>query len=155
MIVSKYKEDYIEVDEKWLIHNHVPTERKIHLVKLCFNFPCEEMMDQVLDLLPKTNRFIIENNVKFYNSYFKQTKKKYYVENTLKDEKNFISFLRKNNKILLNLKAISNVMLKYFILELVFEDVLRNVEIIKMDKEDYIERQDMLKEWSGNVIILE
>ncbi|MDY0215224.1 MAG: hypothetical protein RBS24_06925 [Bacilli bacterium] len=104
------------------------------------------MMDQVLDLLPKTNRFIIENNVKFYNSYFKQTKKKYYVENTLKDEKNFISFLRKNNKILLNLKAISNVMLKYFILELVFEDVLRNVEIIKMDKEDYIERQDMLKE---------
>lgn len=155
MIVSNYKEDYIEVNEAWLIDNYYVIERKIHLVKLCFKFPCTEKLDQVLDLLPKTNRFIISDNIKIYNDYFKQTKKKYYVQNTFTDEKRFISFLRKNNKILLDLTQITNVMLKYFIFEVVWEDVLKNVEILKITKEDYDAHYDALKEWNGNVILVE
>lgn len=155
MIVSKYKEDYIEVDEKWLIENNRVLDKKIHLVKLCFKFPCAEQIEQVMDLLPKTNRFIVEDNIKTYNTFFKQTKKKYYVENTFADEKRFISFLRKNNKILLDLSKISNVMLRYFIFEVAWDDLLKNVEILKMTSNDFNERFDSLREWTGNIIVME
>lgn len=155
MIITNHKEDYIEVDERWLIDNHHVTERKVHLVKLCFQYPCVEKLEQVLDLLPKTNRFIVCDNIKIYNDFFKKTRKKYYVENSLTDEARFVSFLRKNNKILLDITKVTNTILRYFIFELTWDDILKNVEIIKMSKEDYAMYGCRLHEWSGNVIVVE
>ena len=94
-------------------------------------------MDQLLYILPRTNRFIIDNNIKFYNDYFKKTKKKYYVENSYNDEVKFISFLRKNNKILLNFTKIASFDLRQVLFYLVREDLLNNIEILKLSKTDF------------------
>lgn len=155
MIISKYKEDYIEVDEMWLKNAENIIYRKIHLVKICFKSPTEDKLEQLLYILPKTNRFIIEDNIKIYNDFFKKTKKKFYVENTHKDEFKFISFLRKNNKILLDFTKIKNFNLTHVLCELVWEDLLNNVEIIKMKKSQFILYSDALASWDGNVILMD
>jgi len=155
MIISKYKEDYIEVDEHWLRINEDVIQKKIHLVKLDFKYPTEEKLDQLLYILPKTNRFIIENNVRFYNDYFKKTKKKFYVENSFKDQKRFISFLRKNNKILLDFTKIDSLSLKHILLELNWEDLLNNIEILKISFVDFELYRSRFSQWDGNIIIME
>ena len=100
MIISYLNKDYIEVDESWLINNPERIEKKIHLVKLCFTSPDEDKIQEILNLLPFTNRFIINNglHVKIYNDFFKKTVKKFYVENSHEDQWKIISFIRKNNK---------------------------------------------------------
>ena len=155
MIISRCKEDYIEVDEQWLRNNEHVFERKVHLVKICFSYPTEEKLDQLLYVLPKTNRFIIDGHIKIYNDYFKKTKKKFYVENTVKDEERFISFLRKNNKILMDLTKIQSFNLRHILFEIVWEDLLSNVEIIKMKRVDYELYREHLLNWDGNLIIVE
>ena len=155
MIISKYKEDYIEVDEYWLMSNENIIQKKIHLVKISFSTPNEEKLDQLLYILPKTNRFIIDNNIKLYNDYFKKTKKKYYVENTFKDQERFISFLRKNNKILIDFTKIESFNLKHVLFELAWEDLLNNIEILKISKVDFELYKSHLSNWDGNVILME
>lgn len=155
MIISKYREDYIEVDEYWLRTNENIIQKKIHLVKISFSSPNEEKLDQLLYILPKTNRFIIDNNIKLYNDYFKKTKKKYYVENTFKDQERFISFLRKNNKILIDFTKIESFNLKHVLFELAWEDLLNNIEILKISKVDFELYKSHLSNWDGNVIIME
>ena len=155
MIISKYKEDYIEVDEYWLRTNENIIQKKIHLVKISFSSPNEEKLDQLLYILPKTNRFIIDNNIKLYNDYFKKTKKKYYVENTFKDQERFISFLRKNNKILIDFTKIESFNLKHVLFELAWEDLLNNIEILKISKVDFELYKSHLSNWDGNVILME
>ena len=155
MIVSKYKEDYIEVDESWLRNNENVIQRKVHLVKICFNTPTEDKLDQLLYILPRTNRFIIDNHIRIYNDFFKKTKKKFYVENTVKDENRFVSFLRKNNKVLLDFTKIKSPNLMYVLYELVWEDLLSNIEIIKMDKTCFELYKDHLTFWDGNIILMD
>ena len=155
MIISKYREDYIEVDEYWLRTNENIIQKKIHLVKISFSSPNEEKLDQLLYILPKTNRFIIDNNIKLYNDYFKKTKKKYYVENTFKDQERFISFLRKNNKILIDFTKIESFNLKHVLFELAWEDLLNNIEILKISKVDFELYKSHLSNWDGNVILME
>lgn len=155
MIVSKYKEDYIEVDESWLRINENVIQKKIHLVKICFRLPTEDKLDQLLYILPRTNRFIIDNNIKFYNDYFKKTKKKYYVENSYNDEAKFISFLRKNNKILLNFTKITSFDLRQVLFYLVREDLLNNIEILKLSKTDFELYKEHFETWDGNIIVME
>ena len=155
MIVSKYKEDYIEVDELWLRNNENIIQKKVHLVKMNFRMPTEEKLDQLLYILPRTNRFIIDNNIKLYNDYFKKTKKKFYVENTFKDQERFISFLRKNNKILIDFTKIESFNLKHVLFELAWEDLLNNIEILKISKCDFELYKNHLTNWDGNVIVME
>lgn len=155
MIVSKYKEDYIEVDEHWLRVNEDVIQKKIHLVKLQFKYPTEEKLDQLLYILPRTNRFIIENNIRVYNDYFKNTKKKFYVENSFKDQERFISFLRKNNKILLDFTKITSTHLKHILLESNWEDLLSNIEILKISYTDFKLYESHFSQWDGNIIIME
>lgn len=155
MIISSCKEDYIEVDEHWLRTNEIIIQKKIHLVKISFSSPNEEKLDQLLYILPKTNRFIIDNNIKLYNDYFKKTKKKFYVENTFKDQERFISFLRKNNKILIDFTKIESFNLKHVLFELAWEDLLNNIEILKISKVDFELYKSHLSNWDGNVILME
>jgi hypothetical protein len=154
MIISYHREDYIEVDELWLRANENVIQKKIHLVKICFVKPTEDKLDQLLYILPKTNRFIIDSNVKIYNDYFKKTKKKFYVENTYKDEAKFVSFLRKNNKILIDFTKFTSSNLKYVLYELIWEDLLSNIEIIKMDKISFELYKEHLMNWDGNIILM-
>ena len=79
MKLTKYGSDYVIIDE----HNikDIQTTEKIHLIKLKFRNLSKYLMDEIFNLFPKTNRFIISDNIRFYNSIFKTTNKKYYVEN--------------------------------------------------------------------------
>ena len=92
----------------------------------------------------------LRSYVKFYNSHLKYVGKKYYVQNLSGD--NFISFVRKNNKILADLTRMTNAESR-FILENYLEDLLRNTEIIIIDENDLSTYSSLLKNWPGNVII--
>lgn len=95
-----------------------------------FRSPTEEHIEKVLRKFPNTNRFIIEDNVRFYNSVLRN-RKKYYIENT--PGTGLISFFKKNNKVLLNMSRLSTLD-KEFVLANI-QDVLRNCEVIRVDKE--------------------
>ena len=41
--------------------------------------PTSELVNQVLYLFPKTNRFVIDDNIREYNSILRKTEKKYTV----------------------------------------------------------------------------
>jgi hypothetical protein len=99
MKITRIGKDYITINEQ-----NVPTtdERrndKIHLIKLNFEEPTKEKILFVVDTFQKTNRYVISNNIRVYNDVLKHTGKKYYIEN--RTGVNLISYLRKNNKILL------------------------------------------------------
>lgn len=156
MIISYLNKDYIEVDESWLINNPERIEKKIHLVKLCFTSPDEDKIQEILNLLPFTNRFIINNglHVKIYNDFFKKTVKKFYVENSHEDQWKIISFIRKNNKILLNFENFENEIIKRVFVNELFFDILKNVEIIKIKNTTFQMIQHKLEKWNGNVILV-
>jgi hypothetical protein len=65
-----------------------------------------------------------------------------------------ISFFRKNNKILLNLLNLSKEERDFFLMEGIFEDVLKNIEVIAMNKKIYDEKLEVLDKWKGNCIIV-
>ena len=123
--------------------------KKVHLIRLDFENPTEDKIDDVLANFPETNRFIVDENIKFYNSYLKNTSKKYYVKN--RKGTNLISFFRKNNKILMDFVILSDEEFDFAIASL--QDLLRNVEVILLKKETFRSYEDVLKFWKGNVII--
>lgn len=143
--------DIIKITEADFENNEVVnTQDKIHLIKLAFETPTEEKMDWVLKTYPNTKRFVVENDIKFYNDILKQTDKKYYVENS--NHTSLITFFRKNNKILLNfLKLLKEE--KDFILNYLLSDILRNVEIIMIDEDNFNKFYSHFKNWKGNIII--
>jgi hypothetical protein len=123
---------------------------KFHVIKFNFEEPTKEKVEDVLKYFDNTNRFIIADNIKFYNGHLKYVGKKYYVQNT--SGNNFISFVRKNNKILADLTTMTNAESR-FILENYLEDLLRNCEIIIIDENDMAAYSSLLKSWPGNVIV--
>ena len=66
-----------------------------------------------------------------------------------------LSFFRKNNKILLNFMNLSKEERDFFLMEGIFDDVLRNTEVIAISKKIYDEKIEVLDKWKGNVIIAE
>jgi hypothetical protein len=107
-----------------------------------FEFPTERKIKKVFEMYSDTNRFIITaNNIKLYNDIFKQTKKKFYVENT--EDNILITFLRRNNKILLNFNNI-RYSIKIVLLQNLLLDILRNVEVIRLNKEDFEKYKDKI-----------
>jgi hypothetical protein len=152
MRITAIGSDYISVNEENYSSNAYQSIPRVHLIKFDFAMPTYDLVNQVLQLFPKTNRFVIEDNIREYNSILRRTEKKYYVMN--KKNSDIISFFRKNNKILLNLMNMSKEEQDFFLMEGVFEDVLRNTEVIAVDKKIYDEKMEVLDKWKGNVIII-
>ena len=144
--------DYIAITEDNLKNDKLLSLPRVHLIKLMFFNPTEEKIKTVLSLYPRTNRFVIEDNIRIYNSTLKRTNKKYYVMNM--PGVGFISFFRKNNKVLLNIENLS-VFEKQFVLKVCLEDVLKNIEVIQLNREDFEETQEKFERWNGNCIINE
>lgn len=103
----------------------------MHLIKLDFSHPTKEKVKTVINHFPHTNRYVVSNNIKFYN-YMLKNNKKYYVENEKGDS--LVSFFKKNNKILLNMNNLTNVELQFIMNDI--HDVLNNVEVIFIGKKD-------------------
>jgi hypothetical protein len=145
--------DVIRIDESNLesykkeVRNN---SKKFHVIKLDFEDPTADKIEDVVNSFVNTNRFVIANNIKFYNGELKNVGKKYYIQNS--SGENFISFVRKNNKILVDLTRMTQAE-KTFFIENYFEDILRNTEIICIDDNDLGTVSDALKSWQGNVII--
>lgn len=153
MIKTVVGKDYIEIDEKNWDSEEFLQIRKIHIIKMNFLNPTAVKINNVISKYPNTNRFVVDNNIKIYNSVLKNTIKKYYVENTKNDSNNIISFFRRNNKILFNFNNLSNIVKKIYLDNILFYDILNNVEVIKMNKEIFQSKLEILKKWNGNVII--
>lgn len=152
MRITAIGSDYIKVNEENYSSKAYLKIPRVHLIKFDFAMPTYELVNQVLRLYPKTNRFVIEDNIREYNSILRRTEKKYYVMN--KNDSDIISFFRKNNKILLNLMNMSKEERDFFLMEGIFEDVLRNTEVIAVNKQIYDEKMEILDKWKGNVIII-
>jgi len=148
MRLTKLGTDYICVSED-NVTEFISLPR-VHLIKMKFFNPTVEKINKVLDAYPKTRRFVIEDNIRVYNQVLKRTNKKFYVENT--KGTGFISFFRKNNKVLLNILKLSPFE-KQFALSVCLEDILRNIEVIQLEMEDFEEYKEIFEKWSGNVII--
>jgi len=143
--------DYITIDEESINDKRLQKIPRVHLIKLAFERPTDSKVRKVLDLFPKTNRYVIDDNIKLYNNILKYTNKKYYVENSVYSSA--ITFFKKNNKVLVNFGNFSDVDKKYLLDISVFEDVLKNTEVIIIDQENYEKFKSVLEKWSGNVII--
>lgn len=107
-------------------------------------------MDEVLHMFFSTYRFIIEDNVRFYNYYFKEAQKKYYVENP-KNTK-LLTYARRNNKLCWNFSSLSDTEMKWALENL--QDILANVEVAKATYPFYISNKEILDNWSGDLILL-
>lgn len=149
MRVTNFGSDYIRIDEDNIEDDLLLSIPRVHLIKLDFMKPTEAKVRKVLDLYPKTNRFVIETNIKTYNYILRGTNKKYYVENAVGSK--IITFFKKNNKVLVNFNNLSSGE-KTFLSEC-FDDVLRNTEVIIIDQNTFNEKKEQLDRWSGNVII--
>lgn len=153
MKITRINSDVVCLDEKNFNNEIFQSIPKIHLIKLNFRNPTVDRIKKVMELYPKTNRFIIEDHIREYNSILKRTSKKYYVMNN--ENSNMISFFRKNNKILFNFGKLNLMEYNYFTDEKVFVDILKNTEVIAIDKSGFDIRIDFLEMWKGNCILLE
>jgi len=124
---------------------------RVHLIKLGFFDPTESKVRQVIRNFPKTNRFVIEDNIRIYNFILRSTSKKYYVSNP--EGSDIISFFRKNNKVLVNFHTIDDYEKAFLLSDKVFQDVLKNTEVIHIDKNIFDEKMEVLENWRGNVIV--
>jgi hypothetical protein len=149
--ITKPEVDMIVVNEKNI--NQYQGDTKFHLIKMSFRDPNEKKIMKVLTNSPHTNRYIISDNIRTYNNILKNTSKKYYVQNV--DGNNIITFLRKNNKILLSLPVLLSEVKNFITNDYIFQDLLRNIEVILMSNNDFHVLEPMLKEWEGNVIVVD
>lgn len=144
---------YLEIDEDFLKLITEPIDEKIHLIKLNFKEPSQKLILKTFSMFPKTQRYIISDNIKIYNDVFKNTMKKYYVENGHL-ENNIISFFKRNNKVCLNFTKILNKKVKQFLLDEMLEDILKNLEVIKISESMLKQYYTRLEYWPGNIIII-
>lgn len=153
MRITNVGTDYISLNEDNYGDTKFQNIVRVHLIKLDFDTPTKNLINKVLYLFPKTNRFVIEDNIREYNAILKRTAKKYYVMNKVGVD--IISFFRKNNKILLNFNNLSEEEQDFFLMDGIFDDVLRNTEVIAINKDMHDMKMEVLDKWKGNVIISE
>ena len=151
MKFTKTGTDFITISEDNLKDNNLLSISKIHIIKLDFNEPTREKVNEVMMLYPKTNRYVISRFIRIYNSILKNTAKKYYVENNITDS--FISFMRKNNKILFNINKLNDHDRKFVLSDNIIIDLLKNVEVVQLRQEHFDMFEHIFINWNGNVII--
>ena len=66
-----------------------------------------------------------------------------------------ITFFRKNNKVLLNFLNLRIQERDFLLMDIVFKDLLRNIEVLYIDNNIYVDKKEMLDLWNGNVIMSE
>jgi len=98
MKITKIGADVITVDES---NYENFCSDKIHIIKLDFKYPTKEKVFEIFKNYKKTNRFIIHNNIRFYNYTLRDISKKYYIMNVTGDP--MITFFKRNNKVVLNI----------------------------------------------------
>lgn len=153
MKITVINEDFVTITEQNITDLTENPEKKIHLIKLNFNEPTKEKVLSVINTFTKTNRYVISNNIKIYNDILKTTGKKYYIEN--EKNTNLISYLRKNNKILLNFNNLRQNELDLLLDEKILLDMLRNVEVIMIQASIYEKYCTIFNSWDGNIILTE
>ena len=151
MKLTEYGSDFIVMDESNLDNEEFDNMEKIHLIKIAFQEPTEDKVYRLLDRFKSTNRFVVEDNIKFYNDLLKNTNRKYYVENT--SQSKLISFFRKNNKVLLNTTRLAPLEVDFVYYNL--KDILKNIEVIMTDETFYNnENSELFANWKGNLILV-
>lgn len=151
MKLTQIGSDYIKINEDNMYDEKLLSIPRVHLIKLDFFNPNEEKIRKVIRNFPKTNRYVIEDNIRIYNFILRGTSKKYYVSNS--GGADVISFFRKNNKVLVNFFKLTEFEKVFLLSDKVFEDVLRNTEVIQIDKDIFDEKMEILENWRGNVIV--
>lgn len=151
MKLTKIGIDYVTINENFLKNEDVSKYSKIHIINLEFVSPTREKVEAVLNLFNKTNRYVISDNIRFYNDILKYTTKKYYVMNNAGNP--LITFLRKNNKVLLNVSNLNDTEINMIMQKNIIEDILRNIEVIMLKRKIYNVINEALENWNGNVII--
>lgn len=151
MKLTRPGKDVVKITEEDYFNNEIlNTDDKVHLIKFGFQEPTEDKVKWVLQNYQSTNRFIIDKDIKYYNDILKTTAKKYYIENS--PNTGLISFMRKNNKCLLNFLNLLKEE-KDFLLKFLLFDILKNVEIVLLDEENIRNYYEEFKKWSGNIIV--
>ena len=151
MKITKVGSDFITISETNIADQSLLEIPRIHLIKLAFKTPSFEKVDYVLKTFRSTNRFVIDNNIKFYNDILRNTNKKYYISNTEEDK--LITFFKRNNKVLLDTTRL-NPLEKAFVFSVALEDVLANTEVIIVSQKYYKENPGPYNNWSGNLILV-
>ncbi len=152
MKIAEKGRDFIELTESNVIR--LATEfngRKVHIIKLNLMEPTAEKIVSIIENFPNTKRYVIENNIKIYNDILKVTGRKYYIENATGCE--LIHFFRKHNKILLNFNNLRRDEQVFLMNKHVLVDLLMWVEVMIAPQYLYDKFQDILNDWSGNLII--
>lgn len=148
MRITIPNEDVIKISSIKEIED-IDISKRYHLIKLDF-YPEKLKFKKILEIFSRTNRFIIDKHIKEFNVLFREVSKKYYVEN--KEEDMIFTFLRRNNKVLLNFlrmkESVKDVLLSKFL-----EDILNNTEVILLNEKDYQDNEKVLNQWKGNVIL--
>jgi len=138
MKLTEIGKDIISVNEENYTEN---SQNKIHIIKLDFQDPNYVKMQEIFKNYSKTNRFIIDDKIKIYNSLLKNVNKKFYVMNTHRDA--LISFFKKNNKVVLNTHNLNNHEAQFIDNKDILLDILYNVEVIITNKSFYNKYKDL------------
>lgn len=150
MRLTKTGKDYIVIDECNMADPTYTRISKVHLIKLAFKLPTLEKVNYIFNTFPATNRFVVEDNIKFYNDIIRNTNKKYYVVN--KEGDALISFYKKNNKVLLDVSKLS-ILEKSFVFSIALDDILSLTEVMIVSEKQYMDNQAVFTKWSGNLIV--
>ena len=156
MRIARQGKEYLKITEE-NYRRLCPVTDKVHLVHISFQeTPNSYTLDRILELYDQTNRFIIDSDIRFYNDYFKRRNKKYYVMNNYED-KDILSFFRKNNKIAFSfIEHYYEDELNIFSLELI-KGILRNSEVVMANEsilDDFLQEIIDMLEWQGNVVLI-
>ncbi|KFZ26316.1 MAG: hypothetical protein KQ78_01489 [Candidatus Izimaplasma bacterium HR2] len=151
MKITKMGSDYVCISENNMTDEKLLSIPRIHLIEMGFKEPTYEKVEYVLKTYKSVNRFVINDNIKFYNDILRNTNKKYYVVNTSNDM--LITFFKRNNKVLLNTINL-NPLERAFVFSVALEDVLNNVEVIIINEKYYKDNPEPFNTWSGNLILI-
>lgn len=146
--------DYVTITEEYIRNLESPPTQKIHLIKIDIKSPDYKSMEAITMLYPETNRYVISSasNIRIYNEFFKKLQKKYYVENGSNSK--LVSFLRKNNKILLNICNLNSHDYAFVNNANILADLLWNCEVVQAPMVYYDMWKQLFSSWSGNLIII-
>ena len=124
---------------------------KIHIIKLKFESPTKEKIFEVFKNYKKTVRFIIDDNIRFYNYLLKDLNKKYYIMNV--QGHSIVTFFKRNNKVVLNTYNLEEHEIYCLNYDGFLIDVLSNLEVIITSNAFYEDKQDIIRAWPGNLIL--